>query len=997
MKNKKLAEYNHLKIEPKWRKVWEKKWVNKTKDTTKGKKFYILDMFPYPSGSGLHVGHPRGYVATDVYSRYKKMYGFNVLHPMGWDAFGLPAENYAIKMKMNPKVMDKVNVKRYKDQISILGLNYDWTREINTTDPNYYKWTQWIFLQMFKKGLAFESYEPINWCPSCKTGLSNEDLEDGKCERCGGVIEKKPMRQWVLRITKYADRLLEDLNATDSTAKLDYSPTGIPCFTQIVEPGVVRKDKPFTERNSIMAIVKHWSEDKYIGLKWKKVAWKTLITGGVEKGQTPEQAAFAEIKEETGYTNLKLVRHLGNLDSKFFHVPKDENRFAHFDVYYFELIDGKKEEIGVEEQAKHEVLWLKSVEMEKFLTPESHIYAWLTMYGKKEFTGCRPTLDWPEHVKEAQRNWIGRSEGAELEFQIVNSDKKIKVFTTRADTLFGVTYVVLAPEAKLVQELKPQIKNWSEIEKYIVDSKAKTEIERTAVNKTKTGVELKGIFVTNPASGEKIPVWVSDYVLADYGTGAVMAVPAHDERDYAFAKKYNLPIKEVISGGSIAEKAYTDEGVLINSGKFSGLNSDLAKGEITKAFGQEKISYKLKDWVFSRQRYWGEPIPLIHCEKCGVVAVPEKDLPVKLPDVKFYEPTGTGESPLAAITKWVNVKCPKCGDKGKRETNTMPQWAGSSWYYLRYIDPKNKKSLIDKKKEKYWSPVDLYVGGGEHNTRHLIYARFWHKFLFDIGVVSNKEPFSKLMNLGMILGSDGRKMSKRWGNVVNPDDVVKNVGADTLRVYEMFMGPFDQEIAWSTDNMVGSRRFLDKVWRLQDNFPQSPLNLEGKVKSGFPPSLDKEGSGAVDFEILLNKTIKKVTEDILNFNFNTAISAFMILVNSAEKTELTKKEYEIILKLLAPFAPHMTEEIWANLGNKKSIHLEKWPDYDEKKIVSEKIMIMVQINGKPRASFEMPVGSSQDEVEKVSFAREDVSKWLIGKEIKKKMFIKEKILSIITD
>jgi leucyl-tRNA synthetase len=824
-----MKEYNHLKIEPKWRKVWEKKGVNKTKDTTKGKKFYILDMFPYPSGSGLHVGHPRGYVATDVYSRYKKMHGFNVLHPMGWDSFGLPAENYAIKMKVNPKVMDKVNVKRYKDQISILGLNYDWTREINTTDPNYYKWTQWIFLQMFKKGLAFESYEPINWCPSCKTGLSNEDLEDGKCERCGTVVEKKPMRQWVLKITKYADRLIEDL--------------------------------------------------------------------------------------------------------------KD--------------------------------------------------------------------LNWAENIKDAQRNWIGRSEGAELEFQIVNSDKKIKVFTTRADTLFGVTYVVLAPEAKLVQELKSQIKNWSEIEKYIVDSKAKTEIERTAVNKTKTGVELKGVFVINPTTSEKVPVWISDYVLADYGTGAVMAVPAHDERDYAFAKKYNLPIKEVISGGSIAEKAYTNEGVLINSGKFSGLNSDLAKGEITKAFGQEKISYKLKDWVFSRQRYWGEPIPLIHCGKCGVVAVPEKDLPVKLPDVKFYEPTGTGESPLAAITKWVNVKCPKCGGKGKRETNTMPQWAGSSWYYLRYIDPKNKKALVNKKKEKYWSPVDLYVGGGEHNTRHLIYARFWHKFLFDIGVVNRKEPFMKLMNLGMILGSDGRKMSKRWGNVVNPDDVVKNVGADTLRVYEMFMGPFDQEIAWSTDNMVGSRRFLDKVWRLQDNFPQSPLNLEGKVKSGFPPSLDKEGSGAVDFEILLNKTIKKVTEDILNFNFNTAISAFMILVNSAEKMparihsdeggELTKKEYEIILKLLAPFAPHMTEEIWANLGNKKSIHLEKWPDYDEKKIVSEKIIIMVQINGKPRASFEMPVGSSQDEVEKVSFAREDVSKWLIGKEIKKKMFIKEKILSIITD
>ncbi len=963
MKNKKIADYNHLKIEPKWRKVWEKKGINKTKDTTKGKKFYILDMFPYPSGAGLHVGHPRGFVATDVYSRYKKMHGFNVLHPMGWDAFGLPAENYAIKNKTNPIDQTVKNVKIYKEQTSILGFNYDWSREVNTTDPNYYKWTQWCFLQMFKKGLTYESNEPINWCPSCKTGLANEDLDGPNCERCGTLVEKKPLRQWVIAITKYADRLLNDLDTLS---------------------------------------------------------------------------------------------------------------------------------------------------------------------------------DWPENVKEVQRNWIGRSEGSELWFNIKNSEEKIRVFTTRADTFMGVTYVVLAPENKLVDILKSQIKNWSEVEKYRETIKAKTEIERTAENKEKTGIKLEGVEIKHPLTKEILPVYIADYVLNNYGTGAVMAVPAHDERDFAFAKKYNLPIKQVIApyftkpendsdkvradkktvkritayalvlnkktnkflcldwekfgwhsgiiGGldegedfkdaairEIREEtgyinvkfiknlggeqhnhffaAHKDEnrygigqgmffeliddeqvavseedtknhkavwieadkmeswinleafkhmwqvyksesdcfignGILINSGEFDGMDSEEAKVKITDAAdGVQKVTYKLKDWVFSRQRYWGEPIPLIHCDKCGVVGVPEKDLPVMLPKVKFYEPTGTGESPLAAITKWVNVKCPKCGGKGKRETNTMPQWAGSSWYYLRYIDPKNKKALVDKKKEKYWSPVDLYVGGGEHNTRHLIYARFWHKFLFDIGVVSNQEPFMKLRSLGMILGSDGRKMSKRWGNVVNPDDVVKNVGADTLRVYEMFMGPFDQEIAWSTDNMVGSRRFLDKVWKLQD-----------KISSHLPP-LDKGGLREVDkenFEILLNKTVKKVTDDILNFNFNTAISAFMILINLAEKSELTKADYEIILKLLAPFAPHITEEIWANIGNKKSIHLEKWPEFDESKIASEEITVVVQIDGKPRANFKAPAGVDQKKVEEIALALPEVRKWTDGKTIKSKMFVKGKILIINT-
>ncbi len=768
-----IKNYDHTKIEPKWRKVWTKKGVNKTPDDLKKPKFYILDMFPYPSGAGLHVGHPRGYIATDVYSRYKKMHGFNVLHPMGWDAFGLPAEEHALKNKTNPSIQTAKNVKHYKDQVSIIGLNYDWDREVNTTDPKYYKWTQWIFLQLFKKGLAYESYAPINWCPSCKTGLANEDLEDGKCERCGTVVEKKPMRQWVLKITDYADRLLSDIDS----------------------------------------------------------------------------------------------------------------------------------------------------------------------------------LNWPESVKESQRNWIGRSEGAEIDFTIKDSTQKITVFTTRADTLFGVTYVVLAPENKLVDELKSKIKNWSAVEKYRAEVKGKTEIERTAVGRTKTGVVLDGIKAINPANNEEVPVWVADYVLNEYGTGAVMAVPAHDERDSQFAEVYKLPIKQI----ELADKA-----------------------EITRQYGRAIVKYKLKDWVFSRQRYWGEPIPVVHCEKCGVVAVPEKDLPVKLPKVKFYEPTGTGESPLANISKWVNTKCPNCKSKARRETNTMPQWAGSSWYYLRYMDPKNSKALVDKKKEQYWAPVDLYVGGTEHATRHLIYARFWHKFLYDIGVVSTTEPFMQLKNQGMVLGSDNRKMSKRWGNVVNPDDVVKNVGADTLRVYEMFMGPFDQEISWSTDNMVGSRRFLERVWKLQD-----------KV-------LIKVAENR-DFKILLHKTIKKVTEDIVNFNFNTAISSLMILINNAERVELTKDDYSTILKLLAPFAPHMTEEIWANLGHKKSIHLETWPKFDQDKIVSDTITIVVQINGKVRATFEMPNGATQAEVEEMAFGMESVSKWLVEKTIVKKIFIKEKILSVITD
>jgi len=766
--------YDHKKIEKKWQKAWDKANIYKTSDASKKPKYYILDMFPYPSGEGLHVGHPKGYIATDVISRMKRMQGYNVLHPMGFDAFGLPAENYALTMKVHPEIAVKKNIKRFKEQLGVMGVDYDWGREINTTDPKYYKWTQWIFLQLFKKGLAYESNEPINWCPSCKTGLANEDLEAGRCERCGTLVEKKPLRQWVLKITDYAESLLKDLDA----------------------------------------------EDK----------------------------------------------------------------------------DGF------------------------------------------------PLLNWPEYIKEMQRNWIGKSEGAEIEFPISESEEKIKVFTTRPDTIFGATYLVLAPEHRLVQELKGQITNWSEVENYIKQVKDKGDIDRLATDKEKTGVELKGIKVTNPANKKEISVWIADYVLGSYGTGAIMAVPADDERDNQFAVKFNLPI--------------------VIDYKKAGL----------KDYGQTKTTYKLRDWVFSRQRYWGEPIPLIHCEKCGVVPVLEKDLPVELPKVKSYEPTGTGESPLASISKWVNVKCPKCNGKAKRETNTMPQWAGSSWYYLRYMDPKNNKEMVAKKKEQYWNTVDLYVGGAEHATRHLIYARFWHKFLYDIKAISTREPFKKLQSVGLIMGPDGRKMSKRFGNIINPDDIVKRYGADTLRIYEMFIGPFDQAAAWSEEAIIGPRRFLEKVWRIR-----------GKLSKSSSPSVEK----------LLHKTIKKVGEDINNMSFNTAVSTLMVCINEMDRSEVGEKDYKILLQILAPFASYMAEELWNSLGEKKSIHISKWPKWNPKLIEDTEVKIAVQVNGKVRAEIVISLEDTEKYVQEKALADVNVYKYTNGATPKKVIYVKGRLINIL--
>ena len=795
------AKYNHLEIEPKWQKIWLEKKVFAAKDNDKTREpIYVLDMFPYPSGAGLHVGHPEGYTATDIFCRFLRMNNYNVLHPIGWDAFGLPAENYAIETGTHPRISTDNNIARFKKQIQSLGFSYDWDREIDTTDPEYFKWTQWIFLQLFKKGLAYEAEIPVNWCPALKTVLANEEVVNGKSERGGHPVIKMPMRQWMLKITAYAEELLNDL----------------------------------------------------------------------------------------------------------------------------ELVE------------------------------------------------------WSEPIKLMQRNWIGKSEGADVVFSIKNSEEKITVYTTRPDTLFGATYMVLAPEHPLVEKItaeqqKQAVKNYQETASH------KSDLERTDLAKDKTGV-FTGAYAINPVNKKEIPIWISDYVLMSYGSGAIMSVPAHDRRDYEFAKKFDLPIVQVISGGNIEEEAHEGDGELINSDFLNGLRVKESKKKMTewleeKGIGKYAVNYKLHDWVFSRQRYWGEPIPVIHCEKCGTVPVPEKDLPVTLPEVERYEPTGTGESPLAGIDEWVNTTCPNCGAQAKRETNTMPQWAGSSWYYLRYADPRNDEKLIDPEKEKYWLPVDVYVGGAEHAVLHLLYARFWHKVLYDIGVVSTKEPFIKLHNQGMILGEDGEKMSKSRGNVINPDDVVKEYGADALRLYEMFMGPLEQQKPWNTRGVEGVYRFLQKVWRLS----QRELAEEQNP----------------DVEKARHKMIKKVTEDIKNFRFNTAISAMMIFTNEAQSKSATRADIEALIKCLSPFAPHLCEEIWQKLGNENLACRENWPVFDEAKTIDDTIEIVVQVNGKLRAKLSAALNAEKEALLERAKNDDRLEKWLAGKTIIKEIFVPNKLINFV--
>ena len=801
-----MAEpYNHREVELKWQKIWDEERAFATSDDYSKPKYYALVEFPYPSGQGLHVGHPRPYTALDIVARKRRMQGYNVLYPMGWDAFGLPTENYAIKNHIHPKMVTKNNVERFKGQLHALGYSFDWEREINTTDPGYYKWTQWIFLKLFKAGLAYKSEMPINWCTSCKVGLANEEVVNGVCERCGAEVVRKVKSQWMLKITEYADQLIRDLDS----------------------------------------------------------------------------------------------------------------------------------------------------------------------------------VDYVERVKVSQKNWIGKSEGAEVDFRVKDKEETLRIYTTRPDTLFGVTYMVLSPEHPMIDKYKDEIKNWNDVVAYREMAARKSDFERTELAKEKTGVAIDGLTAINPVNGKEIPIWISDYVLMTYGTGAIMAVPAHDERDWEFAKKFGLPIVEVVAGSPVGveEAVYTDvaEGMLVNSDFLNGLNVAEAKEKIVeflteKGIGTKKTNFKLRDWVFSRQRYWGEPIPIVECEKCGFVPLDESELPLELPEVESYMPTDNGESPLAAMTDWVNTTCPCCGGPAKRETDTMPQWAGSSWYFLRYTDPKNENALASKEAVEYWMPVHWYNGGMEHTTLHLLYSRFWHKFLYDEKVVPCPEPYQKRTSHGMILGSNGEKMSKSRGNVVNPDDIVRDYGADTLRTYEMFIGAFELSAAWSEDGVKGCRRFLERVWKLQD--------------------ILTEGDGySQDLETKMHQTIKKVSNDFESLKYNTAIAAMMALINDFyKKNAVTKGEFKTLLTMLNPVAPHITEELWELVGFEGKVYQASWPEFEEAKTIEAMVEIAVQVNGKVRATIQVASDISKEDA--IAAGKEAVKGKLSGN-IVKEIYVPGRLVNIV--
>ena len=801
-----IQAYDPKRIEPKWQKIWEESHAFEATDDYSKPKFYGLIEFPYPSGQGLHVGHPRSNTAMDIIARKRRMEGYNVLFPIGWDAFGLPTENYAIKNKVHPAAVTQKNIDHFREQLKKIGFSFDYTREVNTTDPNYFKWTQWIFLQLYKHGLAYKAHMPINWCPSCKCGLANEEVVGGVCERCGSTVVRKVKTQWMLKITAYAQKLLDGLD----------------------------------------------------------------------------------------------------------------------------------------------------------------------------------TVDFIDKVKVQQRNWIGRSEGAEVDFCLTAEGEKVRVYTTRPDTLFGATYMVLSPEHPLIDKLKDKITNYDACLAYREAAAKKSDFERAELAKEKTGVQVEGARAVNPVTGKEIPIWLSDYVLMTYGTGAIMAVPAHDTRDWEFARKFNLPVIEVVAGGDVEKEAYTDiqDGVMVNSGFLNGMKVAQAKKAIIeylteKGLGEKKVNFKLRDWVFSRQRYWGEPIPMIHCDKCGMVPVPEDQLPVLLPNVENYEPTDDGESPLSTMTEWVNTTCPCCGGPAKRETDTMPQWAGSSWYFIRYTDPHNDHAIASQEAMKYWLPVDWYNGGMEHTTLHLLYSRFWHLFLHDIGVVPSPEPYQKRTSHGMILGENGEKMSKSRGNVINPDDIIDEIGADAFRLYEMFMGAFDQAIPWSTNGAKGCRRFLDRVWRLQEIVT---------AEEGYSAKLNS----------LMHETVKKVSEDYEKMKYNTAIAAMMTLVNEMfQQGSVTRGELRTLLLLLNPVAPHITEEMWQTQGFGDPIHHQKWPTWDEEALKKTEVEIAVQVCGKVRGRIMVPADMTREQAEKELPENPEVQKILAGKTVMKVIFVPGRLLNIV--
>ena len=989
VQQKAFKPYDPATIEKKWQKKWETAKLDRATEDPQKKKFYGLIEFPYPSGQGLHVGHIRSNTAMDIISRKRRREGFEVLYPIGWDAFGLPTENYAIKTGIQPAIVTKKNTDTFRRQLKTLGFSFDWSREIDTTDPAYYRWTQWIFLRFLEKGLAYKKKMLINWCPKDLIGLANEEVVNGRCERCGTPVEKREKEQWMLAITKYADRLLDDLDAR--------VPAAIPLFVRKNGEDAAHVNAPFVERWPVVCIIKHWSDDKYLCVDWKHNHWHGFVTGGIDEGESPADAAVREIKEETGYTDARFVREIGKVDSQFYQAVKKVNRFAHFTAVYIELASGNRVEVSEDEKRLQDDIWVSPDKMHDFITHDDTRYVWDLFTGAKK-QETKPLLDWSERIKEGQRNWIGRSSGVNLRFKVKDMDLHFEMYDSIPQTFMAQTFTVIAPEHPAVYELVKGTDKEKEVMAFVEAIKAKKARKGFDHVKDMEGI-FTGRYIEYAPAGRMLPIWVASYALADYGSGIVNC-SYHDERDYAFAKKYGIPLHPVLfpEDEALAEKVRKQEifyrepnGVLTEPAEFRGRRWDEARSGIIsfivkKGWGTRSTQYKLRDWIFSRQRYWGEPIPVIHCPKCGIVPVPDKDLPVKLPVVKDYQPTETGESPLAAIDKWVNVKCPKCKGAATRETDTMPNWAGSSWYYLRYADPKNSRAFADPKKLKYWTPVDWYNGGMEHTTLHLLYSRFWHKFLYDIGLVPTVEPYLKRTSHGLILAEDGEKMSKSKGNVINPDDLIRSFGADSLRLYEMFMGPFEQAISWNSDNIVGVRRFIERVWKMR-------AKVVGEAKQSV--SLNPPASRS-ELDRTLHKAIKKVTEDIEAMRFNTAVSALMIATNELEKDEtISRADYEALLQLLAPFAPHVTDELWASLGNTKSIHVSPWPSFDPALLSDDESTIILQINGKTRGSFMAPAGSGKDELEKLARESPDAQKWLRGKEVKRIITVPGKLVNIV--